>query len=295
VLVVVIEVAAIVLLDMRRGRRGKLRERFGPEYDRVLQQAGDAGNACASLSSGIAAFLTGCFQFKRQPSAVGPAHCLERGLKARGAFFPAMSPACNYSLSVFHVILLSIAIGASAQTTQPDSRFLARPRARHRMGQHLKAKGIPNFGQVTPTLYRGGQPSAEGFRELARMGIDIVVDTGRSKRDETLIQNLGMAYVSLPWYCPFPEDKVFARFIKITRDKAHQKIFVHCRLGDDRTGMMIAAYRMSQQDWTAQEAMQEMHEFGYRSMHHLMCPGLAGYEKSFPQRLENDPVFQNLR
>ena len=57
----------------------------------------------------------------------------------------------------------------------------------------------------------------------------------------------------------------------------------------------IAAYRMAQQGWTAKEAMQEMHEFGYRGLHHLMCPGLAGYEKSFPQRLQNGRVLENLR
>ena len=178
-----------------------------------------------------------------------------------------------FPLSVLLVIPLFVATSASSQTGH--------------MGQHLKAKGIPNFGQVTPTLYRGGQPSAEGFEKLAHMGISIVVDTGRSKRDETLIKNLGMAYVSLPWYCPFPKDEVFERFIKITRKNPDKKIFVHCRLGDDRTGMMIAAYRMGQQGWTAKEAMQEMHEFGYRGVHHLMCPGLAGYEKSFPKRLSH--------
>ena len=74
-----------------------------------------------------------------------------------------------------------------------------------------------------------------------------------------------------------------------------QPAAVHCRLGDDRTGMMIAAYRMGQQGWTAKEAMREMHDFGYRGVHHLMCPGLAGYEKSFPQRLRNKPLFENLR
>jgi protein tyrosine/serine phosphatase len=162
-------------------------------------------------------------------------------------------------------------------------------------GQRLKAKGIPNFGQVTPTLYRGGQPSAEGFEKLANMGINIVVDAGRSKRDETLIRNMGVAYVSLPWHCPFPKDAVFARFLRITRENPGKKVFVHCRLGDDRTGMMIAAYRMAEQGWTAKEAMQEMHEFGYQGMHHLMCPGLARYEKSFPDHLQNNPVFEHVR
>ena len=204
-------------------------------------------------------------------------------------------PRSYFPLSVLLVIPLFIATSASSQTDHADvlpSKLFA---TQHTMGQHLKAKGIPNFGQVTPTLYRGGQPSAEGFEKLAHMGIDIVVDTGRSKRDETLIKNLGMAYISLPWYCPFPRDEVFERFIKITRENPGKKIFVHCRLGDDRTGMMIAAYRMGQQGWTAKEAMQEMHEFGYRGVHHLMCPGLAGYEKSFPQRLRNKPLFENLR
>jgi len=165
----------------------------------------------------------------------------------------------------------------------------------HNIGRHLSLEGVPNFGEVTPTLYRGGQPSAEGFGALARMGITIVVDTGRSRRDERLVESLGMTYVSLPWYCPFPRDKVFARFMEITRANPRKKIFVHCRFGDDRTGMMIAAYRMAEQHWTAKEAMQEMHQFGYRGLHHLFCPGLGRYEKSFPQRLQNDPVFENLR
>lgn len=163
------------------------------------------------------------------------------------------------------------------------------------MGRHLTAEGIRNFGAVTPALYRGGQPTREGFERLARMGIAIIVDTGRSKRDEALVKSLDMEYISLPWYCPFPKDTVFARFIEIVQQNPGKKIFVHCRLGADRTGMMIAAYRMEVQHWTAKKAMEEMHEFGYRGVHHLLCPGLGRYESSFPKRLRNNPVFENLR
>jgi tyrosine-protein phosphatase SIW14 len=207
-----------------------------------------------------------------------------------------MPPARNYfPLCVLLVIAWSIATSASTHRDSADVTSSKPSATQHTMGRHLEAKGIPNFGQVTPTLYRGGQPSAKGFEKLANMGINIVVDTGRSRRDEALIRNLGMTYVSLAWYCPFPKDKVFARFIEITRENPGKKIFVHCRLGDDRTGMMIAAYRMGQQGWTAKEAMQEMHEFGYQGVHHLMCPGLARYEKSFPQRLQKQAVFENVR
>jgi len=45
VVVAVIVVAAIVLLALRKRRSAKLRERFGPEYDRVLQREGDPRKA----------------------------------------------------------------------------------------------------------------------------------------------------------------------------------------------------------------------------------------------------------
>lgn len=182
--------------------------------------------------------------------------------------------------------------GAAAplQASPPTS-----PPADHVMGRRLKEKGLPNFGEVTPNLYRGGQPSPEGIEKLAKMGVDIVVDTGRSKRDKEQIKKLGMQYVPLPWYCPFPKEEVFARFLELIRNNPDKKIFVHCRLGDDRTGMMIASYRMAMQGWSAEEAMKEMQLFGYTTVHHLMCPGLAGYEKSFPERLKTSPEFREQR
>lgn len=162
-------------------------------------------------------------------------------------------------------------------------------------GTHLKKDGLRNFGQVTPTLFRGGQPTAEGFATLASMGITIVVDATRSTRDKATVEKLGMTYIPLGWYCSLPKDKVLDQFMEIIRENPRKKIFVHCRLGEDRTGMMIAAYRMAQDGWSAKQAMQEMHKFGYGMLHHFTCPGLARYEKSFPYRLQNDPAFDNLR
>jgi tyrosine-protein phosphatase SIW14 len=214
------------------------------------------------------------------------------GRRARVCFplFVAMLPA----LSILFAMLGSQGILAAPKSNAVNSQSKATAE-QPVMGKHLEAPGLRDFGQVTPTLYRGGQPSAEGFQTLASMGIQIIVDTGRSKRDEALVKKLGMRYVSLPWYCPFPKDKVFDRFVELILENPGKKIFVHCRLGDDRTGMMIAAYRMAEDGWTAKQAMREMHQFGYTPIHHFMCPGLARYEHSFPHRLQNDPVFDNLR
>lgn len=158
----------------------------------------------------------------------------------------------------------------------------------------FRLDGVPKFGEVTPTLYRGGQPSREGFRHLAEFGINIVVDNGRSGKNEKLAEQLGMRYVSIAWLCPFPKDELFARFLKVVEDNPDKKIFVHCRFGDARTGMMIAAYRMKVQGWTADEALREMSSYGFHGMRRMVCPGLTRYEENFPSHLREDPVFRNL-
>lgn len=159
----------------------------------------------------------------------------------------------------------------------------------HKVGVHLKAEGIGNFGQVDAKLYRGAQPSRAGIQTLKKMGVELVVDLrgSASRSEESMATALGMKYVSIPAHCPFPSDRPWARFLAVMRENAGKKVFVHCRLGDDRTGMAVAAYRMAEQSWSADEAMDEMRAFGFSASHHALCPGLAEYEKKFPDRMKS--------
>ena len=158
-------------------------------------------------------------------------------------------------------------------------------------------KNLPNFGEATSTLYRGGQPSEQGFRTLAKMGVNIVVDLRGSRDSERkIVTHLGMQYVAMPWQCSFPKDKTFAQFLTLLRNHPGKKVFVHCRLGNDRTGMMIASYRMAREDWSAEKAEKEMEKFGFSFTHRrLICPGLSSYEEKFPQRFKTSPAFRDLR
>ena len=197
---------------------------------------------------------------------------------------------------VFLLIALSATILTFGVATVAESPRAGEPAAaRTAAGKHLRAEGLPNFGEVTPRLYRGGQPTPQGFNKLAEMGVAIVVDFGRSPRDEKQTRKLGMEYVTIPWHCPFPKDEAFAKFLKLVKENPDKKIFAHCRLGDDRTGMMIAAYRMGTQGWSADEAMNEMKQFGFSEAHHFICPGLAGYERSFPERFKKNKGFDEVR
>lgn len=200
------------------------------------------------------------------------------------------------SLRVLATALLLAITMCTGQEPQQQSASLASQPARP-FGLKRKLKGIGNFGEVTPTLFRGAQPTHEGFEALAKMGIEIIVD-GRGNRTSSEgkeVGKLGMQYVAIPWHCPSPNDDVFVRFLKVFQENPNKKVFVHCRLGEDRTGMMVAAYRMAAQGWTADEAMQEMHLFGFSGFHHVLCPGLASYERSFPEHLKSNPAFEGLR
>lgn len=183
----------------------------------------------------------------------------------------------------------------AAQSPPPRASSLP-SEARHFAAPRLNLQGVPNFGQVTPRLYRGAQPTEEGFAGIAKLGINIVVDLRGSRASERrVVTGLGMRYVAFPWHCYSPRDEVLAQFLTLLRENPGKKVFVHCKVGDDRTGMDIAAYRMVEQGWTAEEARKEMEAYGVNWFHRMICPRLRSYENEFPRRFETSPAFQGLR
>jgi len=205
-----------------------------------------------------------------------------------GLSFRAMDIA--RALAVVALFLSSVSL-AFPQDHNPKS-----PPTQRAMGSRKDYVGLPNFAEVTPNLFRGGQPGADGLEALKKMGVTIVVDMrgSRSDHERQVVMKLGMHYVSIPWHCPFPKAEAFAKFLHVVQENPGKKIFVHCRLGDDRTGMAIASYRMAVQGWSADEAMKEMELFGFRGVHHAICPGLASYEKKFPKELKTNAAFAGL-
>jgi tyrosine-protein phosphatase SIW14 len=214
---------------------------------------------------------------------------------------PDSSSGCFFtSRVVFIGLSFGLLIFASGNGSEglvaAQTKEQTQPPAVRAMGKRLEQKGVPNFGEVTPGLYRGGLLNAEGLKALKKLGMNVVIDThANDKHEEELVKSLGMKYVAIPWHCPWPHDEVFAKFLAVVHENKGKKLFVHCRLGDDRTGMMVAAYRMAEEGWTADEAMNEMRSFGFTKSHHVICPGLGRYEKEFPQRLKENSAFEEER
>jgi tyrosine-protein phosphatase SIW14 len=152
-------------------------------------------------------------------------------------------------------------------------------------------RGIPNFGQVTPLLFRGGQPTTDGYRELKQMGVEVVVsfrhETGENTLERRAVEALGMRFVNMPWHAwDTPTDDQVGRFFMLLAANRQTKIFIHCQQGRDRTGVMMALYRIAVDHWCADSAVAEMNAYHY---HHFFFPKLEVYVENFSQRLAADP------
>ncbi|MFZ0298207.1 MAG: dual specificity protein phosphatase family protein [Candidatus Sulfotelmatobacter sp.] len=158
-------------------------------------------------------------------------------------------------------------------------------------------RGLPNFGRVAENLYRGGQPTSDGFKALRAMGVEIVVNL-REKRSEVAterrqVESLGMKSVEIPWSANHePSSPQIVEFLDLVRANPSTKIFVHCRRGADRTGVMIAAYRIAVEHKPVPEAVSEMRRYHYDW---FLRPQLKRYIESLPGLLQNDPQFANDR
>jgi tyrosine-protein phosphatase SIW14 len=158
-------------------------------------------------------------------------------------------------------------------------------------------RGLPNFGHVTDNLYRGGQPTSDGFTALHAMGVGIVVDLREKPSEEATekreVESLGMKSIEIPWSANHePSSAQIVEFLDLVRANPDTKLFVHCRRGADRTGVMVAAYRIAVEHKTVAEAVAEMHRYHYDW---LFRPQLKRYIESLPGLLQSDPQFANYR
>jgi len=122
-------------------------------------------------------------------------------------------------------------------------------------------QGIKNFAQVDTAVYRGAQPTEEGIQYLAKIGVKTVVDLRaadeRSEAEEKMVATAGMKYVNIPMSGRTPPtDAQITRVLGIL-EANDGAVFVHCKRGADRTGVVIASYRIDRDGWDNAQALSE--------------------------------------
>jgi len=129
--------------------------------------------------------------------------------------------------------------------------------------QPVKLEGVSNLYRVSGELYRGDQPSPQGMQNLKKLGLKTIINLRSFHSDRDEIGETGLANEHIymkPWH---PEEDDVVRFLKIVTDPKRSPVLVHCQHGADRTGTMIAVYRIAVQGWSKAEAIREMTQGGF--------------------------------
>ncbi|OGS36399.1 MAG: hypothetical protein A2506_13125 [Elusimicrobia bacterium RIFOXYD12_FULL_66_9] len=159
--------------------------------------------------------------------------------------------------------------------------------------------GIPHFHEVTSGVYRGGQPTTEGWAYLKSKDVKTVVklDLESEGSDEEAVK-LGMTVVDasgppsdLSNVFGAPKPGRIRLAVATLQDERLRPVYVHCLHGQDRTGLIVGLFRVLHDGYTKKAAYAEMRRHGFhpalRGLHevweHFDAKTLPGAQPDRPE------------
>jgi protein tyrosine/serine phosphatase len=140
------------------------------------------------------------------------------------------------------------------------------------LGESANARGLPiqegilNYGKISERLYRGAQPDSGGIKNLKRLGVKLIVNLrmpGECWKEEAAeAQANGILYTNFPMSGLGRPNEAQVHQILALVDSSPDPVFVHCLHGCDRTGTIVACYRIQHDHWSSTLALREAKTFG---------------------------------
>lgn len=171
--------------------------------------------------------------------------------------------------------MMLFALVLFGQMLQADPASAATPRPQW-WAQPLVLAGVPNLHKVSNHLYRSAQPTPAGFQALKTKGIEQVLNLRQYHSDDAKAQGTTLDLQHIRINAGDFGEREIRDALQIIAE-SREPVLVHCLHGADRTGTVVAAYRMVCQGWNKQQAITELTQGGY------------GYHRMF----ENIPAFLN--
>lgn len=144
--------------------------------------------------------------------------------------------------------------------------------------------GILNFGKVNDALYRGAQPDDAAIFHLKAIGIKTIIslrtEKEASKTEPIQATACGIIYTNMPLAgMGRPTDDEVTKILSLIQTSPGP-VFIHCTHGCDRTGTIVACYRMQHDHWPVDEAMQEANRYGMSRFERGMRRFVADFAKA---------------
>ena len=132
----------------------------------------------------------------------------------------------------------------------------------HRWAEPIDKSIIQNGYKLNDLIYRSGQPNHESFKKLYGIGIRKTLNLRLFHNDYGEIAGLPIEEIHVPMFLLNIKKAELIQTAKILAE-TKEPILVHCKDGSNRTGLVIAAYRILVEGWSANEAEEEMKKGGY--------------------------------
>jgi protein tyrosine/serine phosphatase len=156
------------------------------------------------------------------------------------------------------IFAVFVSVAALLPAAERDAKWAAK----------LDQVGLPNLHRVTTNLYRCAQPTADGLKAAEKLGIKTVISLRAFHSDKDEIESTRLKTERIHFNTWHAEDEDVVRFLKLVTSTNGGPFLIHCQHGADRTGTMVAIYRMAVEGWKKQDAIKEMTDggFGYHTM-----------------------------
>ncbi len=159
-------------------------------------------------------------------------------------------------------LVLLCAAAVPAQHVDAPAPVSLEQRPSH-WAQPIDLAGVPNLHRLSDHLYRSEQPTAEGFRNLEKLGIRTVINLRYFNDDDEEAEGTGLRLERVKILTWRAGDRHVVEVMRMLRQKDNGPFLIHCQHGADRTGLMSAMYRVLEQNWTPQDALAELIDGGY--------------------------------
>ncbi|PVZ85897.1 protein-tyrosine-phosphatase [Serratia sp. S1B] len=132
-----------------------------------------------------------------------------------------------------------------------------------------------NFHQVSPEIFRSAQPDATQMQAIEQQGIKTVLNLRQWNDDDSEAKGTHLVLRRVPINAAVINDDNVVSALREVRF-AQKPLLVHCWHGSDRTGLVVAMYRLVFERANKSEVLAELRQpqFGY---HETYYPNIARY------------------
>jgi protein tyrosine phosphatase (PTP) superfamily phosphohydrolase (DUF442 family) len=162
-------------------------------------------------------------------------------------------------------VLASVVISTSAIAAEPQQQDRARL---DKIEQSLKSD-VPRVLCLDDSFATGGQPTEQAFAKIAASGFRSVLSLRTSgegidlKKERSLVEETGLRYFNIPVVSSAPRAEQADEFMRLVKEKSNHPMLISCASAN-RVGAFMMIYRVLEQGWSEQKALDEALKIGLR-------------------------------